>query len=256
MAVWVQYFAVAGLLGYNRARLTTSLGGGPGWAGSPAAHAVLEGLVGYSVANLLIVSLLFWLQARSDVLGKSRRTGQVPWWSFAVFWPFHGFNMLAMYVKALTVRRNVAFGTEVLPGLWIGGWFTDRVPGVQRWRAVLDLTTEFSERADTDHYLCLPVWDGNPPSPAQLEQGARFLSRHHRAAAGATMCHCAFGIGRSTTMLCAALIYDGHADTVEAALALIKEKRPIVRLNAKMRRSLALWVQQRQPKPQAPATTS
>ena len=49
-------------------------------------------------------------------------------------------------------------------------------------------------------------------------------------------------------MLSAILIAEGMADSIDEAEAMIKAKRPRVRLNANQREGLALWLSQRSKK--------
>lgn len=47
--------------------------------------------------------------------------------------------------------------------------------------------------------------------------------------------------GRSTTTMCAAFVRAGFCGTWQEAFRMIKEKRPVVRLNKKMKAALAQW---------------
>ena len=53
--------------------------------------------------------------------------------------------------------------------------------------------------------------------------------------------HCAHGRGRSTTVLAACLVRAGRASTWEEAFKLIHARRPVVKLNKKMRTALTEW---------------
>jgi protein-tyrosine phosphatase len=168
----------------------------------------------------------------------------IPWWSLVLFWPFHLFTRAEIYTKRLLMRAKVPDASEVVPNLYVGGWFADWASSQtsQRWHCIVDLTTEYGERAHSEVYLCAPVWDGNPPAPADIERCARLLVES--AAKGPTLCHCASGIGRSATVACAALVKGGHAADLPAALALLQQRRHVVRLNAKMRAALVSWARE------------
>jgi hypothetical protein len=165
-------------------------------------------------------------------------------WSLAVFWPFHLFTRVEIYSKRFLFRAKTADASEIVPNLWVGGWFADwaaKATGTH-WHCILDLTTEYGERGTSDVYLCTPVWDGNPPSPADIDRGARLLV--DSISRGPTLCHCASGIGRSATVVCAALVVGGHAKDLPAALALLQQRRAVCRLNNKMQAALDDWAAQ------------
>ena len=126
-----------------------------------------------------------------------------------------------------------------MPGWWIGGKFGDRLK--KKWAVTIDLTCEFPEacREVTGEYLLLPCWDGVPPTPAQIEQAAQLAAEGYQR--GDVMVHCAHGRGRSTTVLAACLVRDGRASTWEEAFKLIHARRPVVKLNKKMRTALTEW---------------
>lgn len=198
----------------------------------------------YGAINLLAFSVMFFVGKGSSVLGKNTVTGMVPVWSILIFWAFHLLNYLYLYAMHYSTRRTVPSVSRILtvsPNLYIGGFFPDN--SVERWSHVLDLTSEFSEQRSSTNYLNIPLWDGNAPTSEQLEEGAKFLLAGMET--GPTLCHCAFGIGRSTTFLIAALIVGGKAGSVKEALHLIRVHRPIVRVNGLMENALNQWVSAR-----------
>jgi len=194
----------------------------------------------YAIANLVFLSACFAARIFNSIIGKNVVTGKLPLWSYIVFWPFHATNFIAILAKRFFFRRHVPFASEIRPGLWIGGLYSNFRD--EKWQGVVDLTTEFSERSKSKEYLCIPIWDGTPPTLEQISQGATFVARNWKQ--GPTIVHCAAGIGRSTTLLCAALICSNEAKTVDEAFMMIKEKRPIVRLNTMMRKALEEWFDQ------------
>jgi len=147
---------------------------------------------------------------------------------------------------------GVPAATEVVPGWYLGGLFVDRVRLVDggddqaqdpdgkglTWAAIVDLTCEFAERGrcHPEDYYHLPTWDGCPPDHTRFAEVGRFLAK--RAPRGPVVVHCAYGVGRSTTVLCAALVVAGHFQHWEQALKHVAERRPIVHVNASMRRAL------------------
>jgi len=196
-------------------------------------------LLWYAAVNLTCIAGLFYLRVCHNLMGKDKVTGQIPWWSYVIFWPFHFVNMVLVYSKRYIFRRHIPLASEVLPGLWVGTYFSDVAYAVE-WQGIVDLTTEFSERSRAKNYLCLPSWDGIPATHTDLTRGAEFILKHWEE--GPVLCHCAAGIGRSATMVCAALLLAEKANTVDDAVAIIREQRPIVRLNVKMKTALNAWL--------------
>ena len=74
---------------------------------------------------------------------------------------------------------------------------------------IIDLTAEFPELCinRTRHYLDLPCWDGQPPSPHEIDRAAKLCASRHLE--GDVLVHCAHGKGRSTCVLCACLVRAG-----------------------------------------------
>jgi protein-tyrosine phosphatase len=124
-------------------------------------------------------------------------------------------------------------------GWWIGGRYSHLLR--KKWGGIVDLTVEFPEYCKTQHYLCIPIWDGVPPTPDQLEQAALFAVNSKKD--GDVLFHCAHGRGRSTTTMCAALVKSGMFTSWQEAFNAIKPGRPVVKLNTKMKNALTQWQQ-------------
>lgn len=111
-----------------------------------------------------------------------------------------------------------------------------------KWGGVIDLTSEFPEACinHTNAYLLIPLWDGVPPTPSQLEKAANFAVEAHKT--GPVLIHCAHGRGRSTTTMCAALVRAGLFPTWKEAFEKgIKPARSVCKLNSAMKISLTEW---------------
>lgn len=178
------------------------------------------------------------------MLGKDERNGTLPWWSLIIWFGFIGPTWLYTKIHTIFGKRYQAVqeADEVLDGWWLGGRYADMVkerPG--RFSGVVDLTCELPERlrGETDEYKLIAVWDGSPPMPDTIEEAASFLVASRRK--GQVLVHCAHGRGRSTTVMCAALVKAGKFDNWRDAFAACKLCRPVVKLNAKMRSALEAW---------------
>jgi diacylglycerol kinase (ATP) len=197
-----------------------------------------------AVHSLMVV--LFVLRRGEAILGKVAKTGALPLWSYLVWWPFHLVNLISVYlVNHVRKRRGVDLCTEIMPGWHLGGYYSDvgaerRVLGGRLNLAVVDLTTEFPERLTTPHYCLVPIWDGSAPTVAQMRRAADFVAENLNQGRHVVV-HCAFGVGRSTTMMIACMRHQRLCNSVDEGLQLIKQKRPVCKLNSQMRAALALW---------------
>ena len=188
------------------------------------------------------IAILFKLRRGMRLLGKDPSTGQLPRWSYIVFFPFHLPNMLYTFAhtKFGSRKGKVPVASEIITGWWIGGCYSNELG--KRWGGVIDLTVEFPEKCidSTDEYLLIPSWDGVPSTPAELERAALFAVQARKK--GDILIHCAHGRGRSTTVMCAALVKAGFFKTWEEAFEKgIKPKRSVCKLNSSMKRALTIW---------------
>lgn len=218
--------------------------------------AFLRALPSYALAYSALlngaVAVLFKLRSGMGMLGKCPETGQIPLWSYAIFFPFHAPTYLYTHVHTRVgtykakrpdgriEKESVPVASEVQPGWWVGGCYAYELN--RDWSGVVDLTVEFPERlaGRTRTYLLLPTWDGVPCTPDQLEKAATYAVEARKD--GDVLVHCAHGRGRSTTVMCACLVKAGLYDNWEEALERgIKPGRPVCKLNASMREALRGW---------------
>jgi len=235
-------------------------------------------ILGYSTILNGGIAILFKLRAGMSLIGKDRVNGTIPLWSYALFFPFHipTYTYTYLHTKFGTMKQphqhghdhdaddkkstskkstkvTVPVASEVQPGWWVGGCYSNQLN--KQWAGVVDLTVEFPERcrSNTLRYLCLPTWDGVPCSPEQLEKAANFCIeareewnqlkiRGEVVGEPQILIHCAHGRGRSTTVMCAALVKMGLFANYEEALEKgIRPNRPCCKLNSLMRKNLAEW---------------
>ena len=150
-----------------------------------AAASRTSAVLGYSALLNGTIAVLFKFPRGTALLRKDRERGTIPWWSYALFFPFHGPTYAYTHFHTLhgTMRPPYAAGeegagtkeadrvtvpvaSEVQSGWWVGGCYAHRLG--KQWAGVVDLTTEFPERCrpHTARYRCLPTWDGAPWYPA------------------------------------------------------------------------------------------
>lgn len=212
---------------------------------------------GYSTVLNAVVAVLFKLEVGMGIIGKDRKLGTVPTWSYVLFFPFHLPTFVYTKIHLLigtqkrekdgkVTRERVPPASEVQPGWWVGGCLSNELG--KYWVGVIDLTVEFPESCinNTRAYLSIPTWDGVPATPEQLEEAATFAVNAHQQAGGSgggdILVHCAHGRGRSTTVMCACLVKAGLFSTWEEAYEKgIKPKRPVCKLNTRMKQNLTTW---------------
>lgn len=210
-------------------------------------------VLGYSAVLNGAIAVMFKMERGMSLVGKDPKTGQIPRWSYVLFFPFHvptiiythlHTRMGTMKVKGTdgkTTREPVPVASEVQPGWWVGGCYGNELN--KEWGGVVDLTVEFPERMKTKSYLLVATWDGVPATPAQLENAATFAVEARKQ--GDVMVHCAHGRGRSTTVMCACLVKAGLFPTWQEAFEKgIKPGRSVCKLNGLMKKALTAWQEQ------------
>lgn len=220
--------------------------------------------LGYSTILNGLIAVLFKSEWGMGLIGKDPETGQIPYWSYFFFFPFHIPTRLYTYIHSVqdaNKTKVVPVASEVQPGWYVGGCYGHKLD--MEWAAVIDLTVEFPETTATKAYLSLPTWDGVPATPAQLEEAATFAVHHYTASStaninanasatiadnvgtagkGPILVHCAHGRGRSTTVMCACLVKAGLFATWEEAFQKgIQPGRSVCKLNRRMKQNLAEW---------------
>ncbi|KAG7360846.1 dual specificity phosphatase [Nitzschia inconspicua] len=213
-------------------------------------------VLGYSTIVNGMIAILFKTERGMSIIGKNKTTGEIPMWSYLVFFPFHIPTLLYTHVhtrmgvyksaesKDGKAKYNpVPVASEVQKGWWVGGCYGHELG--KEWGGVVDLTVEFPEscRTSTKYYLSAPTWDGVPLGPEDLEAAAVFAVEARKE--GDVLIHCAHGRGRSTTVMCACLVKAGLYDNWKEAFEKgIKPFRSVCKLNKRMQESLTAWQEQ------------
>ena len=143
-------------------------------------------------------------------------------------------------VARLARRMGVSERQEIVPGLWVGGW-PSRGPSPL---AHLDVTAELRLRASPAAYRAIPMLDGAAPRLAAWEAGVEQALEWRRAGRD-VLVHCAYGHGRSVSVVIGVLIAEGWDPDVDSALRRVQAIRPRARLTGPQRRlvdrGVAAW---------------
>uniref|UniRef100_A0A7S1B8Z5 Tyrosine specific protein phosphatases domain-containing protein n=1 Tax=Corethron hystrix TaxID=216773 RepID=A0A7S1B8Z5_9STRA len=202
----------------TRRDLTNSTGFGVGVGNNePPLWRFLCGTALYYSASINgFIAVLFKARRFAWLLGKDSKRGTIPFWSYCIFAPFHVPTVLYTFVHCRQMKKKgIPFASEVCSGWYIGGRYSNLLR--KHWSCVIDLTVEFPELcwSQTETYYHVPLWDGNPPSIEWIEAAARVATANKEK--GKVLVHCAHGVGRSTTVMCACLVKAGEFKTWEEA---------------------------------------
>ncbi len=138
--------------------------------------------------------------------------------------------LLGQRLSLARYRRVSTPWDEVMPGLFLGRQLDDAEAAAAVRRgvtAVLDLTAELETPApfrDGVRRLALPVLDLTAPTPAQMEEAARFIALE--SARGVVLVHCKVGWSRSAAVVGAHLVASGRARSGDEAVAQLRAARP------------------------------
>jgi protein-tyrosine phosphatase len=178
-----------------------------------------------------VVVGLGYLWLGPSVLGK-QADGTLSWKTALLLMPYFGAAELAWYVVRVLGGEDPWH--EVSPGLYLGR-------RVQHWELparvglVLDLTAEFVEPPELRagrRYVSVPALDASVPSVKSLADAVETVASYR----GNVYVHCAAGHGRSAMAMAVLLVARGVARDIDHAIALMRAKRPRVRLRTTQRK--------------------
>lgn len=208
----------------------------------------LAGLVAYSALSLLCTVWLYLDAALGGDPGHVLKGLRYPWLQ-PLFFPFRVVSW-CVWSAARVVRRGDA-PCEVLPGLWVGPRLRAgevRALEARGVLAVVDLAAELPTLRAMDappwQRLGLPVLDRTTPTDDELDAAVAWI-RARRAEDVGVYVHCAFGRGRSGVLACAAAVGLGAAKDADEALALVRARRPLVRLRRDQLSAVARFASRR-----------
>jgi len=203
--------------------------------------------------NLVVFSIALWLHMPT-VFGK-RADGSLPLWS-TIFWlPWRLLLRLrVLLMERLRFDRQVlqlagdkrsrkVIVSEIAKGLYLSGVPPPNLPSLVPNLCVVDVTeclVRTFPAAQCPSYLLACSLDGQAATLATLDRAVAFVVEARRSSRP-VLVHCAFGIGRSATIVVAALVALGDFPTWQDALRHVQRKRHVVRLSHGYRRLLVDW---------------
>ncbi|MCP3670917.1 MAG: phosphatase PAP2/dual specificity phosphatase family protein [Gammaproteobacteria bacterium] len=173
--------------------------------------------------SLFLVSMMY-LKIGSSGFQKSK-IGQM---SLAAKWLLFPY-LVGAKINSRLWTRNICSANEIVDGVWVGR-FPSRIDIKKHgYKTIIDMTAEFSAPRFLDSEVSwhsISNLDLLTPSSAALREAADLVE--HKKKNGPLLIVCALGYSRSALALIAWLLLNKHAKTVDAAINLLREKRPTV----------------------------
>lgn len=188
-----------------------------------------------TLTGVSVGALLLWASAATAWVAAAYAADRPRWLGKAANrLPLLGpFLLMAIATARVAQMLGVRERSEVIPGLYVGGWPSARSVTF----AQLDCTCELPRRGQSSAYVCEPMLDGLPVGLPALSRAVRQVVAW-RAAGKTVLVHCAFGHGRSVAVTVAVLVLEGRATSVDEALAMVHALRPGARLSAAQRHAV------------------
>eukprot|EP01105_Mastigella_eilhardi_P021913 TRINITY_DN5350_c0_g1_i1.p1 TRINITY_DN5350_c0_g1~~TRINITY_DN5350_c0_g1_i1.p1 ORF type:complete len:360 (+),score=71.34 TRINITY_DN5350_c0_g1_i1:46-1080(+) len=206
------------------------------------------------------------------IMGK-RQDGSMPLSMILLWWPWMVVHFGYIHYFRLVRRPNFPVVSEIHEGFYLGGFpafvsfdtslyyprpllsrngNTFEVVEKSPFVSVVDLTCELPQVHSYPHYLNIPTWDGTAPTLEELDHACEWIAEQ-RAAGRGVLVHCCYGVGRSATVLCVALVKCGVCQSCEEAEQLMMSHRPLVYLTPYHWATLRRWSDINVPKPPHPS---
>ena len=182
----------------------------------------------------LIIAFIYW---RGDPLLFQKRNGALSVSMRSLLEPYLAFAWLNS--RLWTYRDRPA--VEIASGVWLG-----RLPfcrGGSSFASIVDLTAELPVGATPASYENVPVLDLSVPTAEQLDRAVAAIQNFQSERP--TLVCCALGYARSAAAVAAWLLATRRASSVQAAIAIIEQKRPRVSLSAAHQARLEQWAHER-----------
>lgn len=167
--------------------------------------------------------------------GFQKREGRLSLPAMILLAPY----LLGAWLNSRWWTRHRPQADEIASGVWLGRLPTAAEVVVCRYTGVLDLTAELPGPHGAWRYEGLPWLDLVAPDALQLAEAVRRIAALRER--GPLLVCCALGYSRSACAAAAWLLYSGQAADVDAAISMLREKRPQVVLSPVHRAALAAF---------------
>jgi len=205
----LKLFGYYSLGGGSCLALALLLGGGWLWLCWPAVSMVLVAL------NYLLLGADGFQKRPDGSLSPAAR------WLFAPY-------LIAAWINSRLWTKSQPDPREIVDNIWLG-----RIPNhgqLMPFAAVVDMCAELPLNPGMRGYQVVPVLDLTVPSIDQCLRAAESIERLRQQ--GPLLVCCALGYSRSATAVAAWLLHSGRAETVDKAVAMIREGAPRIVLRA------------------------
>uniref|UniRef100_UPI004054887F phosphatase PAP2/dual specificity phosphatase family protein n=1 Tax=Pseudomonas sp. G.S.17 TaxID=3137451 RepID=UPI004054887F len=176
----------------------------------------------WPAGSLLLVALNYLV---FDAAGfQKRQDGSL---SPAVYWLFAPY-LLGAWINSRVWTRKHPQPDQVVDNVWLG-----RLPDndqLKPFAAVVDMCAELPIKPDSRGYQAIPTLDLVAPTAQTCLLAAQAIERLRQQ--GPLLVCCALGYSRSATAVAAWHLHSGRAETVDNAIAIIRQARPGVVLRA------------------------
>ena len=102
--------------------------------------------------------------------GKDPRTGRIPIYRVAVFFPYY-FAVACLLAVSRIFASSSGFKpmTELTAGIFVGEYFSS-FQAPWKWGSIVDITNELPRMGESDEYLNIQSWDGCPPTIDNIQR--------------------------------------------------------------------------------------
>ncbi|MGJ5816337.1 phosphatase PAP2/dual specificity phosphatase family protein [Paludibaculum fermentans] len=200
--------------------LAAYLMGGLGW------------LLAWPAAALVLVAGFYWY-GQPGLFGKAG--GAMAPAALSLVAPY----VAGAWLSSRWFTRGQATAHEIAEGVWLGRFPSRSELAESGMASVVDVTAELPFAGRGVEYRSVPMLDLLAPGAEQLDAAVEAIEE--LSAERPTLVCCALGYSRSAAAVAAWLVATGRALSVDAAIEMIRARRPVIVLGATARRALTEW---------------
>ena len=240
--IWVGLLCIA-LFPAQRSRMPRSLRSARIAAVYFAGGGLLA-LAGFRIGGLGLLLLWpassLWIVAAAYGIGSPRifQDGRMHPAMIALLAPY----VAARWIHARWMTRGQPVAQEIANGVWLGRSSLRRERNARRIVSIVNVAAELPVDS-TAVSRGAPMLDMLVPTAEQLDAAVAAIDA--LKSVRPTIVSCALGYARSAAAMAAWLVASGVAESVDAAIAWIESRRPVIVLSARHREQLHEWARER-----------